>query len=667
MDHPRIPSIPFPPSRGEGDAATLAFSLVVSLRALVFTAGLALSFAACAAAAPPPPVLAPLPAELAKSLPDLKRSAEEYRGLRFRREVPSGLLSGPALRREVDRQMAEDMPPGALASLGAALKAFGLAPETMDLAAYYPQLLASQIAAFYDPDRKYLAVVDLGRGEDEEVEKELGPAFAARAREGVLVHELTHALQDQAFDMTRYERTDPLSDADAARLALVEGDATETMMDFLMGKKIEDLPGAAELMGAMPDDLTAAAPGFPGSREMAAAPAWFRDSLLFSYLRGFRFAVAVRQRGGQKLLDYAFEKDPPRSSEQVLHPEKWYGRRDDPVVLALPDLAPLLPAARKVAEGELGEEGIRILLAGPLGGAEVASAPAAGWGGDRFVVYQVGGERDGRRLLAWATEWDTEADATEFLAAAGHLAGWTVRRTSPTRVVLVRGDLSRPGEKPEALREAVLAGLAAARAERPANRPIDLAALGVPAATEAPKPDAKPAPETAPSPADGARPLPHLAGRRYTDPIRGFAVDLPEAGGPWGIDAGAAPGVPLRLQSADGDLVLEIGDGGPAAAGRPLGELGEGEARRLAAGGGRVLSSRLAAPAGPYEIEAEAPRDGRAFRHKIRVYRKGDRLVEARASAPAAAWPVRAGEAAAFLDSFALDPPAPPPAAARRP
>lgn len=640
----------------------------MSVRVLIPTAALlALAIAACAGAAPPPstpgalgppPVLAPLPPELAKSLPDLKRSAEEYRGLRFRREVPSGLLSGPALRREVDRQMAEDMPPGALASLGAALKAFGLVPETMDLAAYYPQLLASQIAAFYDPDRKYLAVVDLGRGEDEEVEKELGPAFAARAREGVLVHELTHALQDQAFDMTRYERTDPLSDADAARLALVEGDATETMMDFLLGKKIEDLPGAAELMGAMPDDVTAAAPGFPGSREMAAAPAWFRDSLLFSYLRGFRFAVAVRQRGGQKLLDYAFAQDPPRSSEQVLHPEKWYGRRDDPVVLALPDLAPLLPGARKVAEGELGEEGIRILLTGPLGGAEAAGAAAAGWGGDRFAVY----ERDGRRLLAWATEWDTEADATEFLAAAGHLggkpgAGWTVRRTSPTRVVLVRGDLSRPGEKPEALREAVLAGLAAARAERPANRPIDLAALGVPAASEAPKPDAKPAPETAPPPADGARPLPHLAGRRYTDPARGFAVELPEAGGPWAIDAGAAPGVPLRFQSADGDLVLEVGDRGPAAAGRPFGELGESAARRFAAQGGRVLSARLAAPAGPYEIEAEAPRGGRLFRQRIRLYRRGGRLVEVRAFAPAAAWPARAGEAAAFLDSFALDPP----------
>jgi len=264
-------------------------------------------------------------------------------------------------------------------------------------------------------------------------------------------------------------------------------------------------------------------------------------------------------------------------------------------------------------------------------------------------------------------------DATEFLAAAGKLAakpgsGWTVRRTSPTRVVLVRGDLSRPGEKPEALREAVLAGLAAAPAEHPANRPIDWAALGLPAATEPEKPAAGPATPETPPPADGARPLPHLAGRRYTDPAGGFAVELPAAGGPWGIDAGASPGVPLRLRSADGDLVLQVADGGAAAADRPLGELGETAAHRLAEGGGRVLSSRLAAPAGPYEIEAEEPREGRAFRHRIRLYRRGGRLVEARATAPAAAWPARAAQAAAFLDSLALDPPAPAgPAAATRP
>jgi hypothetical protein len=632
----------------------------LALAAVLACGGLA---AASPAAVPagPPPRLAPLPPDLAKPLPDLEHAAEEYRGIAFRRPVPAGVLTGAALRREVDRQMAEEMAPGTLAALGAALKAFGLVPESLDLGTYYPSLLSSQIAAFYDPERKYLAVVDLGPQEDAAVTRALGAAFAARARQAVLVHELTHALQDQAFDMTRFESTDPLSDASTGRLALVEGDATEVMMDFLMGAKIESLPGAADLLGPMLKDDGAGSPGgsgFPGSREIAAAPAFFRDSLLFSYLHGFAFCVAVRQRGGQKLLDYAFAQDPPRSSEQVLHPEKWYGRRDDPQAIALPDLAAVLPGARKVAEGELGEEGIRILLAGPLGGTDAASAAAAGWGGDRFAVYQREGERSGGpggRLLAWVTEWDTDADAATFLAAAGRLgAGWTVRRTAPTRVVVTRGPYigSQAGGEAGGEQEAVMARLAAAKAEKPANRPIDLAALGIPAAASAPADTPAKPPQPSPRPADGARALPHLKGRRYTNPEPGFAVELPATGGPWRLGPGSAAGVPLQAKSADGAVVLEVLVRDLAVSSASPRELGEAMAKKVADGGGRVLRAGLAT-GNAYDLEVEKELAGRTVREWRRLHVRGSRLFEAAGTAPVESWAARAAEVATFLDSFA--------------
>ena len=613
-----------------------------------------------APAAPAPPAgLAPLPADLARPLVDLQHAAEEYRGLTFRRPVPAGVLGGAALRREVDRQVAEEMPPGALAALGPALKAFGLIPESLDLATYYPSLLSTQIAAFYDPERKYLAIVDLGAQSDEALRKELGAAFAERARHAVLVHELTHALQDQAFDMARFVVTDPLSDASAARLALVEGDATVTMMDFLMGTKIEDLPGAADLLGPALQSGGAGSPGFPGSKEIAAAPAWFRETLFFSYLRGLGFCLAVRQRGGQPLLDYAFAKDPPRSSEQVLHPEKWFGRRDDPVEIDLPDLAAALPGARRVAEGQLGEEGIRVLLAAPLGAA-AAQAPAAGWGGDRFAVYERAGTGDRGRLLAWVTEWDAEADAARFLAAAGRLgAGWTARRTAPTRVVLTRGPWAA------AEREAAVARLAASRSERPANRPIDLAALGIPS----PAPADKGGPEKAkPGPADGARALPHLRGRHYTDPARGLALDLPEAGGPWRLQPSAAADALLEATSADGAVLLTVHDRGLAEPAASLASHGERLVRTIEERGGRLLRSGLAG--GSYELEFEDA-DARTgpFHQRARLYLRGGRaLVVAGAVAPAG-WAARAAEIATFLDSFALGelPTLPPAAPSPRP
>jgi hypothetical protein len=248
---------------------------------------------------------------------------------------------------------------------------------------------------------------------------------------------------------------------------------------------------------------------------MAQAPAWFRDQLLFSYSRGAAFCLEVRQKGGQKLLDYAFAVDPPRSSEQILHPEKWYGRRDDPVVILWPDLGRDLPGYSKAAEGQLGEEGIGIWLrsARPAGqeGGKAAAAAAEGWGGDRFAVYRQGG----RRLLAWITDWDTAEAAGRFQAAASRLgAGWLVTRAGPRRVTLLRGELQA------AERAAVLARLAAARAEPPANRAIDLAHLGArrdpaaappppagrPAAPEPPRPP--PSPPTPPPPPPPASPPP---------------------------------------------------------------------------------------------------------------------------------------------------------------
>jgi hypothetical protein len=259
---------------------------------------------------------------------------------------------------------------------------------------------------------------------------------AQKMEEMVLVHELTHALQDQTFDLRRFIADDPLSDEATARTALVEGDASLVMFDWFAAEKT--LSSALRSAG----NQAAGASGLPGAKEMAAAPPWLRATLEFGYLEGYLFCLSVRQKGGQELLDRAFTQDPPRSSEQILHPEKWHTQRDDPIVLPWPDLTRELPGARKLAEGQLGELGIWILLREATRDREAANAAetaAAGWGGDRFAVY----EKDGRRLLAWITEWDSETDAGEFLVAVrrlGHLEkNWRVKRVSPRRTVVLRG------------------------------------------------------------------------------------------------------------------------------------------------------------------------------------------------------------------------------------
>jgi hypothetical protein len=451
---------------------------------------------------PPPPHLpagvSPLPPARARHVAELMRAAETYRGLKARATVPAGSLSPRKLKAEIVESMPQDYPPAELKALEVSLKAFGLIPETMDLRRYLPELLSSQVAGFYDPDRKFLALVDLpglrkGR-----------KGMPDNGEDVVLVHELTHALQDQSFDLRRFEESDPLSDAGTARTALVEGDATLTMLDFSLQGSLETLPGVDAVLATMqdPDKLLDGSPDLPGAREMAAAPPWLRDTLVFSYFQGAAFCVSARRRGGQALLDYAFTTDPPRSTEQILHPEKWHTKRDDPIGLKLPDLVAELPGYRKDAEGEMGELSVRIFLREGLKDPKRASAAAAGWGGDRFAVYQAvnqavdakGSEMAGGRRVVWITEWDTETDAGEFRSALEAMPGWRVESAGPTRVLALRGGL--PDERWAAVR----ARLAAVVAEKPANREIDLKAIGAaPAGTEPLNP---PTPREAPSPPD---------------------------------------------------------------------------------------------------------------------------------------------------------------------
>lgn len=399
-----------------------------------------------------PPGVAPLPEALESRVEALLDQAEKYRGLEAKAAVPSGTVDDPVLRKKLVESFQADLPPEKLRPVEVSLKAFGLVPESLDLVEFFPELLTSQVAGFYDPERHYLALVQRNDRDREIVPPADLPADAARkAEEAVLVHELTHALQDQHFQLETFASGQPLDDADVARVALIEGDATLVMMDFFAETSLASMPGIEETLGSFlgdPKKLLESAPGVPGVADLASAPAWFQDTLLFSYFEGFQFSLSVRRKGGQELLDHAFTRDPPRSSEQILHPEKWHTKRDDPVVLLWPDLSRALPGWTKAAEAQLGELTIRTLFRGALKKEERAAQAAAGWGGDRFGVYEKGGER----LLAWITEWDTEADAREFQAAAKDLGrGWDVRRTG-RRVVVVRGPLKK-GERAALLAE----------------------------------------------------------------------------------------------------------------------------------------------------------------------------------------------------------------------
>jgi hypothetical protein len=423
-----------------------------------------------------PPGVAPLAEDLRGQLDRLQVQAAKIRGLAFKQPVLVGQLDEPALKKQVVALFEEELPAEILTPVERAAKAFKLIPREMDLATYYPKLLTSQVGGFYEPKKKFLVLVDREGGLlGPDMAERVSPATLRRLSETVLLHELVHALQDQYYDLEKFGHQTPLSDEAAGRLALIEGDATLAMQSYLMGLALERMPGAVHSAKANADDPLRAIelmPGMPGAKELAEAPAFLRDSLLFSYNQGLVFALSVRLEGGQKLLDHAFRTDPPCSTEQILHPEKWLKTRDNPVRIEVPDLGAALTGYRMLAEGSLGEFGMRMVLSEHLGAAERDQClrAAAGWGGDRFVLYT----KEQEDVLAWVTDWDTKEDALEFEHAARRgLKDWAMTRPTEKRAVLVKGTLE------PAVLATVQSSLAEVKATRMEGAAPNLAALGI--------------------------------------------------------------------------------------------------------------------------------------------------------------------------------------------
>jgi hypothetical protein len=180
----------------------------------------------------------------------------------------------------------------------------------------------------------------------------------------------------------------------------------------------------------------------PEGAKMRAIPPFLLENLMFPYTQGAEFVQKMQRERGWARIGQAFN-DPPSSTEQILHPEKFYGdQRDEPMELLLPDFASAFGEGAKVEElyeNTLGEFNV-VLLLRALGANKAAAAKAAaGWDGDRFEGFET---EDGRVVLVWLTTWDSEAEAQEFEAAYRKALGATPARHLERRgveVLLVGG------------------------------------------------------------------------------------------------------------------------------------------------------------------------------------------------------------------------------------
>jgi hypothetical protein len=360
------------------------------------------------------------------------REVARVRGLPLKRAIPNEVIDDQELRARLQKMAADDKTAADSAAEGFALDRWGMIPPGLDYEAMLLDLLTEQIAGYYDPDTKKLTISS-SAGDD--------PAWA----EMVLAHEIDHGLQDQAFDLQRFaDLPSSEGDAAAARRALVEGDGIALMIEVMITRSRSKIDWAnPEIATAIEKAMSV--PGSGGDR-IDKAPLAIREAMLFPYRSGFGFVAALRRRQPWSAVDAAFAR-PPRSTEQILHPERYVADdRPIPIEARVPAALPGFAIAHTTVWGELGFD---LWLRSHGVDERGAAQAAAGWGGDRVIVLARPGERRAARAVGIArTEWDSEADAIEAAEAAGKalseaVVGGTVERTATrTRLFGVDGTVS---------------------------------------------------------------------------------------------------------------------------------------------------------------------------------------------------------------------------------
>jgi len=323
-------------------------------------------------------------------LAEIEEQVVAIRGLEAADIGPAEIISRAELADELLQLFDEQYPPEERERDNISLRALGLLEPDQDIAELQLELLGDQVLGFYDDTEKRMVVVS-----------DAGLDIEARI---TYAHEYTHALQDAAFGLDSLE-TDAVGEDDRglARTSLIEGDATVTMLSWMLQHLSQDeileYFGSAE----MPDTT--------------GIPPWMVAQLAFPYEAGLNWTTGLA--GGDPTnpdfteIDAAY-RDPPSSTEQIIDLDKWESR-EAPVDVAVPDLAAALGDGwEEVDATPIGQASINIMLEYFGFAAADADEAAVGWGGDRAVIAT---GPDDAFAVAWRLAWDSPADGAEFLTA----------------------------------------------------------------------------------------------------------------------------------------------------------------------------------------------------------------------------------------------------------
>jgi hypothetical protein len=342
--------------------------------------------------------------ELFAAVDAVLRFDSQDSALPLKHEVKRRLVTRDEVQAYIEERLCDDEDAQRLKNGEVVLKKFGLLPRDFNLDSFLVALLKEQVAGYYDPKTKMVNLLDW-----------LGP----EAQMPVMAHELTHALQDQSYDMEKWVRgdrkkSDVVSDEEmAARHAVLEGQAMAVMIDWILAPT-----GGSLLKSPMLVDAIKAGMGdSSGSPLFDRAPLYLKRMLLFPYTYGLDFERELLAHGGpQRAYAGVFER-PPQSTREIMQPDVYLAGEKLPPLLPPPELGKTIGKDwEKYDEGSVGEFDVAC-LAEQFADAATAKKIYPNWrGGYYFAVKRKGVKTPGTADigLVFVSRWANADSAKDF-------------------------------------------------------------------------------------------------------------------------------------------------------------------------------------------------------------------------------------------------------------
>ncbi len=275
------------------------------------------------------------------------------------------------------------------------LERLGLIPKDTNLQEMFLNLYTEQIAGFYDDEMKALYLIE-------------NPKLGGLEFSVIISHELVHAIQDQYYDVKKVISGDKNSDITAARLALIEGEATIASLQY----EINSFGLNAETLTDISSLLKNALAGTSQMPNINKAPGFLVEQMMFPYIEGSKFVQAIYDTCGSWEKFGDIYKKLPASTEQILHPDK-YIQNEEPIKVELDENIITDKNWHFLEKDTMGEFFLQNYFLEYLDEGNAKSA-SSGWGGDKYLLFS-GKEKNS--LFIYKSLWDTDKDANEFFNA----------------------------------------------------------------------------------------------------------------------------------------------------------------------------------------------------------------------------------------------------------